>query len=425
MNNHHAENDPNGCANPSLRALARYAAVSWITERMKDPHPHARGLSGVIQEAATRDWHGYRFSPSTLERHYYNYGKAGFAALVEQARSDAGAPRKLPPELVDVLLAERRAHPQIPVTVLLELLRDKGVDVVARVSASSVYRLLRQHGLDGIALKLAGADPSQGPQKAFEMPAVNMLWMTDMMHGPVLVDAAGRMIKSRLFAFLDDHSRLCPGGKYYRSEAFEGVLGVLRSAIRRRGIPEKIYTDCGKIYLCHQLAVICANLGVKLSHAQPYHAWSKGKIERFFRTVQQQFQTRLLDTPVHSLEELNERFESWLEEKYHRTVHSATGQTPAERFAAGAAGIRNPPDAAELDQLFLKRLTRRVRRDGCVTVEARLFEAPLCLRGMEVEIRHPLPLADQIEIWHQGKLAGLGKPVDKHFNATHFNRRTP
>lgn len=411
------------CTDPSEKALARFAAVSWITERMKETHPDRIRLSCILEHAAARDWNGYHFGTSTIERYYYRFQQGGFSVLNDKKRSDEGKVRKLDEEQVDLLLAERRAHREIPVTVLMDIMREKGHDLLDQISLTSVYRIFNEHGLDARSIRNGCLDPLSGPQKAFEMPAVNMLWMTDMMYGPSFRDCGGKLVKPRLFALLDDHSRLCTGAQYFDSESFDCFLVILRSALLRRGVPEKIYTDRGKIYMCKHLASIGANTGMKISHARPYHAWSKGKVERFFRTVQDQFQTRLIDKPIHSLEELNGRFNEWLEEKYHSTVHSGTGQTPAVRFAAGASGIRNPPDADELEALFMKRIVRCVRKDACISVDAKLFEAPLCLRGMKVEVRHTVPLGETIEIWHQNSFAGTGGLVNKHFNATHFKKR--
>ncbi len=418
-----SKNNSRLCSDPSDKALARYAAVSWVMERMKETHPNVTRLSSALDYAASRDWNGYHFGTSSVERYYYRYLNDGFSSLNDKKRSDEGAVRKLTDEQLNLLLAERRAHLKMPVTVLLDIMKDSGNDLLESASQTTIYRILREHQLDAASIRNGCQDPLSGPQKAFEMPAVNMVWMTDMMYGPMFKTDEGKLVKSRLFALLDDHSRLCVAAEYFSSESFDCFLTILRSGVLRRGVPEKIYTDQGKVFTCRHLKSICANIGTKLSHARPYHAWSKGKVERFFRTVQQQFQTRLVDKPIHSLEELNERFNVWLDDKYHVAVHSGTGQSPAERFAAGASYIRNPPCAEELEALFMKRLVRRIRRDGCVSVEGKLYEAPLSLRGMNVEVRHRVPLGNFIEIWHQDRLAGTGGLVDKHFNATNFKKR--
>jgi putative transposase len=62
---------------------------------------------------------------------------------------------------------------------------------------------------------------------------------------------------------------------------------TLKQAVQRRGIPYKRYTDHGKPFTNKDTQIICANLGIRLLHAKPYTAWSKGKVERCFYTLQQ------------------------------------------------------------------------------------------------------------------------------------------
>ena len=69
-------------------------------------------------------------------------------------------------------------------------------------------------------------------------------------------------------------------------------------------------------------------------HAKPYAAWSRGKIERFFRTLQESFLPQLRFEPATDLEELNRRLWHWIENVYHRRAHAALGgKTPLERFS--------------------------------------------------------------------------------------------
>jgi transposase InsO family protein len=75
-----------------------------------------------------------------------------------------------------------------------------------------------------------------------------------------------------------------------------------RQALARRGFPDKLYTDQGKIFTSYHLQIVCANLGVRLCHAKPYAAWSRGKHERWFQTLQEDFESRLVIDPVHTLE---------------------------------------------------------------------------------------------------------------------------
>ena len=137
-------------------------------------------------------------------------------------------------------------------------------------SLSSVYRLLVREGLDRPRLIAEGS----GPTKAFETELANALWMADVMDGPTL-RVGDRVVHTFLFALLDDCSRLVPHGQYYDNEKLGPLLDCLKEAFKRRGLPEKLYTDQGKIFIFAHLQVVCANLKIKLLHARPYAAWSK------------------------------------------------------------------------------------------------------------------------------------------------------
>jgi len=91
--------------------------------------------------------------------------------------------------------------------------------------------------------------------------------MTDMMFGPTLKLATGKVIQTRLFALLDDCSRLIPHAQYYDSEKLCWFLDCFRQGLARRGFPEKLYTDQGKIFTSYHLQIVCANLGVRICHA--------------------------------------------------------------------------------------------------------------------------------------------------------------
>ena len=127
----------------------------------------------------------------------------------------------------------------------------------------------------------------------------------------------------------------------------------------------------------------------------------------------------LLDTDqIHSLADLNQRLDAWLEQTYHLRIHRGTGETPKNRFADGAEKLRVPPNAEELDQLFMKKVQRRVGKDGCISLEAKKYEVPLSFRGRLVEVRHTLPVdVGNIQIYSNDKFVALAKPLNKHLNA--------
>ncbi|HHY35790.1 MAG TPA: transposase family protein [Firmicutes bacterium] len=160
-----------------------------------------------------------------------------------------------------------------PVTVFYEFLVEQGIFKAEEVSYSSLYRFLRTLGL---------ADPKQREEperKRFVYEKVNAMWQADISSGPYI--KMGKKVPT-LFAFLDDASRLVPYALYTLDQGFDSLKTVFKEALSRRGIPQIIYTDDGKIYTSQQFQWVCASLGIALVHTKPYDASAKGKIERFF-----------------------------------------------------------------------------------------------------------------------------------------------
>lgn len=399
-------------------ALVRHAAVSWIEQELQG----GRKLAGVLREAAGREWNGRRYAAPTLEEWHYLYRKKGFESLKPSGRRDRGTIRALSATAREALEAFRRSHPDTTVCTAVRHLMEQGQLQLGEFSYSSIYRWFQRTGLDARSLRMASALGGNGPTKAFEAPLANDLWMADMMHGPILRTAEGKVIHTRLFAILDDCSRLMVGASYHAGESLACFLDVLRTAVARRGIPFKLYVDQGKVFVSHHLRVVCASMGCKLLHAKPYAAWSKGKIERVFRTIQLDFQQRLMVSPVQSLEELNRQFWAWLELDYHQRRHSALGTTPAARFAERSKALRPVRDPLEMEQWFLMRQRRRVRKDATLSLGGKLWEAPLELRGQEVEVRYNPFTWQTVDLYLKDRRVGSAKPCNKQLNVQLSNR---
>lgn len=260
-----------------------------------------------------------------------------------------------------------------------------------------------------------------GPQKAFVMSWSNELWMTDSMHGPFLSMPGQKPQATFLLALLDDCSRLCAHGQYYPAEQLVHFLDTFQHALRSRGVPEGLYTDNGKIFTSLHLKTICANLGVRLMHTKPYHAWSKGKIERFFLTVQQDFEQRLAFKPAQTLEELNQRFWQWLEGEYHQRAHAGLdGKSPSARFAERAAHLKTLSEDVDLEGLFLDRVARRVRRDATIALCGLVWEVSPALRGQEVEVHYDPFGFKRVEVYLNGKKVGEAKICNQENNGRFF-----
>jgi transposase InsO family protein len=157
-----------------------------------------------------------------------------------------------------------------------------------------------------------------------------------------------------------------------------GRLGT-RHAVAARGLPLRLCVDNGRVFHSQQLARIAASLGILLVHTPPYQPQGRGKIERFFRSLREQFLASLDPKPLLSLEALNQRLGTWIETVYHRSVHSALGTTPLLCWQRDIEQIRQLPPATDLRRLFFYRLLRLIRRDATFLLRNR-FYVPAKLR---------------------------------------------
>jgi transposase InsO family protein len=395
------------------RALARYAAVQCVIQAQQA----GQTLAAALEHARTQAWGGRLYSRGTIEEWYYAYRSGKFAALQSKPRRDRGQTWGLGPEQLEALLKLRREKPELTLQAIAEELERREVLPKGAYSMSTLQRRVSEAGLDRRSMKLGIGEAGTGPQKAFEVPVPNMLWMADCMHGAPIKTVDGE-VKPYLFALVDDCTRLCVHAQYYAGEKLPFFLNCLRTAVETRGVPMKLYTDNGAAFKSQQLGLVCANLGVSLLHCRPYHSWSKGKIERFFRTVQMQFEAKLVFEPADSIEALNRRFWKWLEEEYHQREHSSmAGESPAGRFRRLGHGLRVLCGEEPLDRWFGMRVGRRVRKDATFSLDGQYWEVPAYLRGQQITVHYDPVGYTWVEIEHQGRLLGRVSPCNKNRNA--------
>jgi hypothetical protein len=178
-----------------------------------------------------------------------------------------------------------------------------------------------------------------------------------------------------------------------------------------------IYVDNGKVYSANVLHLACAKLGISLIHTKPYDPEAKGKIERFFGTVRRSFYPSLVNEPVHSLDELNDRFWAWLDQDYHRKTHSSLNATPLDTYMAQIERVKHIADPAAMEFIFWHRLERKVRRDGTITIQQKLFQVPLRYVGMRIEVRFDAYPPGEVFVFDGDVSICAAEPVDFHDNA--------
>jgi putative transposase len=183
---------------------------------------------------------------------------------------------------------------------------------------------------------------------------------------------------------------------------------VLKVAILRRGVPEALYVDNGQIFNATQFRAACATLRIEVIFASPYHPQGKGKIEQFWHLVQESFYPEVAASQLTDLALLNQSFWAWLDRIYHARVHGETGQTPLERFIAGAEHLR-AADPETLRLAFQWRTKRTVTRQATLSLQGNSYSVDPAWCGQTLELRYdPFDLA-QMDVYREGVRLGTAR----------------
>lgn len=375
-------------------ALFRYALIRTAAD--KSLTTRQRGV--LVRELAAMEHTGpfgerVRISRVTLDRWIRAWRAGGFDALLPSTR--AVQPRT-PEQVLELAAALKRETPARTAAQVAVILTAHGGSAP---SARTLQRHFARVGLNTHP-EAAGAAKAFG---RFEAAAPNDRWTGDALHGPKV---GGR--KTYLFAFIDDHSRALVGYRWGHSEDTVRLEAALRGGLAARGVPKSVYVDNGSSFVSTQLMRALACLGIRLVHSRPGEPAGRGKIERFFRTVRDQFLVELSTAEalaqVADVRRLNELFTAWVETVYHQREHSETGQGPLERFLA--PGPPALPTPAQLHEAFLWEERRTVTKTATVSLHGNVYEVDAALVGRRVElVFDPFDLSD-LAVRFQGRDMG-------------------
>lgn len=349
-----------------------------------------------------------QFTWRTISTWYCRYTKHGVTSMENKKRKDTGTARKISPE--ELLEAINQVLPCFRNNIpnKMEIYRkiiEKGILNRNQIAQTTFYRFIREYEL------LNKKDTSLKKRRmAFAMQYSNQLWQCDTMFGPYVKDNNGKPIQTKLIAFIDDASRVVCHGQFFFNENTDTLITTLKAAFYKRGVPEQLYADNGGIYTSKELTLICARIGCILRHAPVRDGAAKGKIERLFRRVRDQFLSRLLD--LSSLSLLNKQFNPWLEDEYNSSVHSAIKMKPIDRFAMDLKRIRFLEPGSFSDELFYCEETRKVKKDNTFSFKNVRYETPTDLRDREIIIRFDRHKLDKIIIYYKNNRIGEAKVLD-------------
>src|SRR6266545_754109 len=308
-------------------AIARYHVIADATNSRLSPAERGQLVRQLARGSHVQPDGSVRvYSRATLDRWLRAYREQGLEGLRPQPRADLGAVRRHP-ELLEEAVRLRLEIPARSAAQISAILQARhGV----RVAERTIRQHLQRRGLQRAVL--AGASKVYG---RFEADRPNELWIGDVLVGPFVPHPrqTGSQ-RAYLFLLVDDYSRLLVHARWVPEQTARAGQEVLRAAIQRRGLPEKLYVDNGAPYVNAALARACAVLGIRLIHSRPYTPQGRGKQERLNRFIRERF---LLEAEAHgivSFSELNDRFLAWSEQVCNTRVHAETGQTPITRFTS-------------------------------------------------------------------------------------------
>ena len=354
-------------------------------------------------------------SAGTVWKWYETYVRYGtIDSLAPKGRSDCGGARVVDAQALSAFVGLWRENQGVPVTALVAIAVEKGIFNEGRVpSMSTLYALIRK--------ERDGFQPTQKDRRAYRAPGINDMWQSDALHGPHVRLEDGRIRKAILFLIQDNRSRLVCAGGWYSAESAESFMDCLWRAFQTRGLPKKLYVDNGSSYRDERIRYGCASLGINLSYARPYTPQGKGCIERLNRTVRDSFLSTL-PRGMMTLEELNTRFDSWIDE-YNRRPHSSLdGMSPLQCYLGQLKAVNPAPENVPLH--FRRVDTRLVANDRTVRFMGSRLEAPIGYAGRRIEIRYfDHDPVHTCEAFFEGRSIGLLHPVDLEANYSAHRRK--
>jgi len=343
---------------------------------------------------------------------YRKYGKDG---LKPKLRKDAGVPKALSPHESALILSTLETRPYLTAASVVKLLQQEG-KIGSAVSKSSLSRLVIASGLtrnERVKIK----DDEQNLKFDFFYPLDCV--QADDLHAFPVPDKKNNKRKAILMAFIDDATRRIVYADFSFSErslAFEiGIKHILKA----HGRIGQLYVDNGSPFVSNHTKRILDILRIRICHSRPGIPKGRGKIERFFRTVRDQFLRPLDEASIKSIEDLNIRFHTWLESEYHRNPHRGIGKrTPLEAWLECTKYITVMDASIDLDRVFYHVQYRKVYKDSTFTLDGVLYETQSILSGSKIKLSYdPVPERRRVFVELGGKDYGEARPVDSFANA--------
>jgi transposase InsO family protein len=391
-----------------LRVLSAvdYAPGNSIRERIKS-----------VSQRTFRDEisaHDYRFTWRTIETWLYRFKKHGITAMDKKTRSDKNSYRKIQlnelAEAINDILPTLRFNKTgvIPKMALYRKLLEQNYFARSQLSQTSFYRMVRENDLLNL-------EQTKKLRQSFAMQFANELWQADTLYGPSIKQPNGQWKKTFLIAFIDDASRVITHGEFFYADNTENMIDAFKSALFKRGKPQRLYFDNGSNYKSKEILQACVRLDIHLSHAPVRDGAAKGKIERFFRGFRDRFLTQHLN--FESLDDLNDKTHHWIENHYNTQYHSGIQMIPLDRFNLDRERLKFLTDDETTEEVFFVEASRKVNKTNLFSINNQRYECPVDLREKKIQVRYDRTRHNRFIVYFNEQRMGEATLLDLHFNA--------
>ena len=362
-------------------ALMRYSAIAPLIPGLPEGY---RNLTEYLEKASQKgllhpDGEVRNYAPKTLYKWYFNYQKGGFDALLPAGRNDCGKPRKLDDDLKEKIAYLKGRYPRMGAAAIFRQLKEDGSIKDGDVSESTVNRYVNRLAHE------AGNTPVQDMRR-YERPHINEVWCGDSSAGPYIKTQDGRKRRVYVIALIDDASRLVTGAGVFFEDTFVNLMTVMKGAVAKYGVPRMFNFDNGSAYKNKQMELPAARIGTTVNYCKPYTPTAKAQVERWFRTMKDQWMASLDMRDFPSLDALSGSLCAYVR-NYNLSPHSSLkGKSPQERFFSESEKIRRLPEE-KMDTDFLLELERRVSADSVVTIGNVEYEVDMRFARQRIRLR--------------------------------------
>lgn len=367
----------------------------------------------------------------TLSSWVEKYKGNGLLALARQGRKDKGVLRKLNQEVVKIIEALYLEHPASSCAniyrLLLNYCEKKAITVPSYRNVCKIISLIPD---DLIVLSRFGSKAYKQKYDLLyirESARPNQMWQADHVLMDIeVLNHSNKLQRPWLTIIIDDCSRaICGYELSFLSPSVSKTSLCLRQAIWRKpdsqwsvfGIPETFYTDHGADFTSNHIAQVCADLKIQIVYSQIGQPRGRGKIERFFRTLNQKLLSDLAiilenkeSTYSINLKQLDRIIYKFIIE-YNNTIHSELGTKPKDRWEQDGFLPQTVESLEYLDLLLLTETkTRMIRRDGIHFQGLRYFDIVLAeYVSKPVVIRYAPSDITSIRVFYNGSF--LCQPI--------------